>query len=214
LCVFSHYLALCGIAHTTTTPHSPQQNGVAERVNRTLVKAVLSMLADSGLPAELWAEAMHTFRHVKNPAPHRALRGRTPHKLWHGRPAPVAHLRAFGCRAWAARLAGAAPRCRKLEPKREPLIFVGYELGRRAYRLYSPSTRKVTISHNVVFVESEFPALSLAEGLPAALPAPAVELSFVAPAQDALCAPALATPARQHAVRHRSPALDAPALVL
>jgi hypothetical protein len=61
---------------------------VAERVNRTLVEAVLCLLANSRLPADLWAEAMRTFRHVKNLAPHQALRGRTPHKLWHGRPAP------------------------------------------------------------------------------------------------------------------------------
>jgi hypothetical protein len=66
---------------------------------------------------------------------------------------------AFGCRAWAARLTEAAPCRRKLEPKGEPLIFVGYKLGRRAFRLYSPSTRKVTISHNVVYVEPKFPAL-------------------------------------------------------
>ncbi len=207
---FSDYLTLRGIAHTTTTPHSPQQNGVAERVNRTLVKAVLSMLADSGLPAGLWAKAMRTFTHVKDLAPHRALRGRTPHQLWHNTPAPVLHLRAFGCRAWAARLAEAAPHRRKLEPKGDPLIFVGYELGRRAYRLYSPSTHKVTISHDVVFVESEFPALSTVKGPLPTLPAPAVELSIVAPAQEALRPAAAAPPPRQHAARHRSLSPDAP----
>ena len=111
---FDNYLSARGIEHTTTTPYSPQQNGVAERVNRTLVEGVLSMLADSGLPPDLWAEAMRTFTHVKNLAPHHALRGDTPYRLWHGSPAPVTHLRACGCRAWATRPANAVPRRRKL----------------------------------------------------------------------------------------------------
>jgi hypothetical protein len=130
------------------------------------------MLADAGMSAELWAKAMRTFTHKKN-----ALRGRTPHQLWH-------------------------------EPKGQPFIFIGYKLGHRAYRLYLPSTRKVTNLHHVVFVESEFPAPSLTGGVSAAPPALTVNLHIVAPHQDGLCASALAPPPRQHAVHRRSPSLE------
>jgi hypothetical protein len=116
----------------------------------------------------------------------------------------------FGCRAWATRIAEAAPRGRKLEPKGEPFIFLGYKLGRLAYRLYLPSTSKVILSDDVVFVESEFPALSLTGGALAAPPAPAVELHIVTPPQDALCPSVPAPPPRQHAVLHRFPSPEEP----
>ncbi len=202
---FRDYHAGRGIEHECTTPYSPQQNGVAERVNRTLVEAVLSMLADSGLPPELWAEALNAFTDVKNLAPHAALgSGVTPRSLWDGKPASVSHLRAFGCRAWATRPADAYPARRKLEPKGEPLIFVGYEPGRKAYHLYSPSTHKITISRDVAFVEHEFPATAKAAlplpttrealfvDLPAAPPPPSrprAPPSFAAPSPGVLATP-------------------------
>lgn len=76
----------------------------------TLVEAVLPMLADSGLPAGLWAEAMRTFAHVKSMALHRTLRWDTPHRLWHDAPAPADDLRAFGCHTWVTHPAGSVHR--------------------------------------------------------------------------------------------------------
>lgn len=86
---------------------------------------------------------------------------------------------------------------------------MGYKLGCWAYRLYSPVTCKVTISHNVVLVELEFLALSPAQAAPPMAPAATGKLHIVAPAKDALRHPAPAPPLRYHAVRHRSPLLNA-----
>jgi len=68
-------------------------------VKRTFVDGVLSMLADSGLPNSLWAEAMQTFTHCKNLAPHSALNGSIPKALYLGSAPSVSHLEAIGCQA-------------------------------------------------------------------------------------------------------------------
>lgn len=147
-----------GITHETTTPYTPQQNGVAERVNRTIVEGVLSMLRDSGLPNQLWAEAMLTFTHCKNLSPHSYLNGDIPERLWKEEPIHVDHLKAFGCRAWATKPGSLR---KKLDGKAIPLIFIGYEIGRKAYRLLDLETKSVIISRDVKFIEDEFPARSL-----------------------------------------------------
>ena len=63
---------------TTMTPYTPKQNGVAERANRTICERIHAILADKGLPKELWAELARAFVHLKNRSPTSALRGMTP----------------------------------------------------------------------------------------------------------------------------------------
>ena len=74
---FALYLAKEGIKHELTTPHTPQQNGVAERLNRTLVEGVRAMLADSKLTHRFWAEALSTMAYLRNRSPTKALGGVT-----------------------------------------------------------------------------------------------------------------------------------------
>ena len=81
---FALYLAKEGIKHELTTPHTPQQNGVAERLNRTLVEGVRAMLADSKLTHRFWAEALSTMAYLRNRSPTKALGGVTPHEAWSG----------------------------------------------------------------------------------------------------------------------------------
>lgn len=142
-----------GITHETSTPYTPQQNGVAERVNRSIVEGILSMLADSGLPKKLWAEAMLTYTYCKNLSPHASNNGQIPDYIWHGKICSVSHLRSFGCQAWATKPQNLR---KKLEPKANPFIFVGYELLKKAYRLYDPIKNMVIISRDVRFVENVF----------------------------------------------------------
>ena len=72
------YFVSKGVQHQKTVPYTPQQNGAAERLNRTLMERVRAMLADTGLPTELWAEAVVTANYIRNahrPAPWPRLRG-------------------------------------------------------------------------------------------------------------------------------------------
>ncbi|GAA5916860.1 uncharacterized protein JCM6883_001770, partial [Sporobolomyces salmoneus] len=107
---FQEHLLEHGITHSTPPPYSPQvewsrrtsqpSNGVAERVNRTIVEGLLSLLNQSGVPRDFWAEALRAFVFVKNRSPHRALNGRLPLAVWTGRPVNVGMLRVWGCQAW------------------------------------------------------------------------------------------------------------------
>ena len=67
---FTSFLTKEGIKHELTIPHTPQQNGVAERLNRTLIEGVRTMLADSKLPHRFWAEALLTAVYLQNRSPH------------------------------------------------------------------------------------------------------------------------------------------------
>ena len=83
-----------------TIPKTPEQNGVAERLNRTLVEMARSMLLDGKLKLKFWAEAVSTAVYLKNRTPSSALKI-TPYEAWHGSKPKVDHLRVFGCDAFA-----------------------------------------------------------------------------------------------------------------
>ena len=91
-----------GIQLETTVSYSPQQNGVAERFNRTVVEKVRTMMIESETPKRLWCEAVLTSVYLINRSPTRALKeGITPAKLWYGTKPDVSKLRTFGCKAYA-----------------------------------------------------------------------------------------------------------------
>jgi len=75
---FQTYLKKEGIRHELTVPKTPEQNSVAERMNRTLVKGVRAMLADARLPHRFWAEALSTAVYRRNRSPAMAVKGITP----------------------------------------------------------------------------------------------------------------------------------------
>ena len=77
-------------------PHDPQQNGVTEKKNRTIVGAARVMLHDQGLPMHLWAEACNTVVYVKNRCPHRVLGMSTPEEDFTGKKPDVSHFKIFG----------------------------------------------------------------------------------------------------------------------
>lgn len=97
---FENYLKKEGIKHEYTVPKTPEQNGVAERMNRTLVEMVRSMLSDSKLPKKFWAEALSTASYIRNRSPTNAVEGMTPYEVLKGRKPNVKHLRIFGCDAF------------------------------------------------------------------------------------------------------------------
>ena len=147
---FEEYLKSEGIRHERTIPKTPEQNGVAERMNRTLVETVRSMLMDAKLPHKFWGEALSTAVYLRNRSPTRTVEGNTPFEAWTGKNPTVCHLRVFGCDAYAH-----IPKDErgKLDPKAKKCIFVGYGEVTKGYRLYDPVCGKIIFSRNMVFNE-------------------------------------------------------------
>ena len=94
------FLTTEGVRHELTIPNNPEQNGVAERMNRTLVETARSMLVNSNLPCSFWAEALSTATYLRNRSPTKAVTGMTPYEAWTGRKSQVGGLRVFGCQAF------------------------------------------------------------------------------------------------------------------
>jgi hypothetical protein len=149
-----------GILHDKTVPYSPQQNGAAERLNRTLMERVRAMLSDAGLPPEFWGEAMYTASYLRNRSPAAGI-SKTPYEMFTGRKPDVSHLRVFGSKVWAKRPDQLR---KKLDPKAVEGRFVGYEQGTKGYRVWvADAPRRITISRDVVFDEGVQPAVIAAK---------------------------------------------------
>ncbi|GBM20410.1 Retrovirus-related Pol polyprotein from transposon TNT 1-94 [Araneus ventricosus] len=93
---FEQLLSGLGIKMERTSVYTPAQNGVAERFNRPAVEGIRSMLQDSGLKPQFWAEALLTFVHVKNRCVHKLTGNKTPIEIWTGSRPSVRHFRIFG----------------------------------------------------------------------------------------------------------------------
>ena len=148
---FNEFCISHGIKRQLTTPHSPQQNGVVERKNRTIMSLVRSMLKEKNLPRELWGEAVNTAVYLLNRASTRSLKGLTPYEAWIGRKPSVEHLRIFGL---VVHVKCTKVPQKKLEDRSSPMVFVGYEIGTKAYRCFDPVNGSLHISRDVVFEEN------------------------------------------------------------
>jgi transposase InsO family protein len=146
---FEDWLGKAGIAHQVTPPYTPQLNGVAERVNRTVVESARSQMYGKKVPLELWGLAVLCAVYVQN----RVISSTgkvTPFQLWYGKEPDVSHLRTFGSTAFAH-----VPdeKRRKLDPKATEGIMVGYGDSYRVYKIWDPVDRKIITSRDVVFDE-------------------------------------------------------------
>ena len=146
-----------GIKRELTAPYNPPQNGVAERMNRTIQEKVRSMLSNAELPNGFWAEAVATAVHLINRSPSKVLdKEAVAEMVWTGKPSLYKHLRVFGCEAYSH-----IPKQlrNKLEPKSRKCIFLGYgESGEMGYRLWDPESRTLLCSNDVYFNEAKFHA--------------------------------------------------------
>lgn len=151
---FVDFLRKEGIIHQTSVPYCPQQNGVSERLNRTLLEKARCLLIGAGLCTRFWGEAVMTAVYLKNRCPTAALAGRTPEEVWTGSRPDLSHLHVFGCVAYA--LCPKQKR-RKLDARSKAYIFVGYSTTTKGYRLMDPmNPHNVIVSRNVVFLENKF----------------------------------------------------------
>lgn len=147
------WLAEKGIQHERSTPYTPQQNGVAERMNRTIVEAARSMLHGKKVPLELWGEAVLCATHILNRSIS-SVHNVTPFELWNGCKPDVSYFRVFGSPAFVHVPDESR---RKLDPKAIEGILVGYCESSKAFRIWSKTTRKIIISRDVVFKEDAIP---------------------------------------------------------
>ncbi|KAI5313515.1 hypothetical protein L3X38_042691 [Prunus dulcis] len=147
---FNSFCAEVGIQRQLTVAYSPQQNGVAERKNRTIVEMAKSMLHEKSIPYEFWAEAVNTAVYLLNRCPTKSLNKVTPFEAYTGRKPGIAHLKIFGSPCHV--LIPSALR-HKLEENSHKCILVGYGLCEKGYRIFDPSSRKVILSRDVHFDE-------------------------------------------------------------
>uniref|UniRef100_A0ACD5XBE3 Uncharacterized protein n=1 Tax=Avena sativa TaxID=4498 RepID=A0ACD5XBE3_AVESA len=145
---FEEFCSNDGMIRHHTIPYTPQQNGVAERMNRTIISRARCMLSNAGMHRRFWAEAANTACYLINRSPSIPLEKKTLIEVWSGSPADYSQLRVFGCTAYAHVDNG------KLEPRAVKCIFLGYGSGVKAYKLWNPETKKILLSRNVVFNES------------------------------------------------------------
>ncbi|GIL54486.1 hypothetical protein Vafri_10006 [Volvox africanus] len=151
----SSFFAENGIRHQTSAPYTPQQNGRAERLNRTLLEKARSMLYESKLPTSMWMYAVSAANYVRSRSPVREMSG-TPFERFYKKKPAVDNLRVFGCTAYVR-----VPEAQqsKLEPRSMKGLFVGYELGSKAYRVLMPDGQ-LKISRDVIFNEKVLEGLS------------------------------------------------------
>lgn len=153
---FNEYLEKNGIIRELTVPYTPQQNGVAERANRTIVEMSRAMLLQSGLDESLWAEAVATAVYIRNRSPTKVLENVTPYEVFTGKKPSVEHFRIFGSVAVALDKTAH----KKFQQKGIEYRMVGYSLTAKAYRLYDAEKRVVVERRDVMFIEPTTPSMS------------------------------------------------------
>lgn len=149
---FTRYCESHGIIRHLTAPYTPQQNGVVERRNRTLMEMTRSLLKGMKVPNHMWGEAVRHSTYIINRVSTKALDGKTPYQVFFTKKPNIEHLRVFGCIAYA-KING--PGLKKLDDRSKVVINLGTEPGSKAYRLYDPSANKIIVSRDVIFDEKK-----------------------------------------------------------
>jgi transposase InsO family protein len=150
--VFVEYCKKTSIKRFLTAPYSLQQNDVVERRNHTVLGMARSMMKSMRIPAEFWGEAVTTAVYILNRATTKSLTGMTPYEAWYKRKPKVNHFRVFGC---LVHVKSTSPHLSKLDDRSSLMVFLGYEKGSKAYKVYNPVTRKVHVTQDVVFEEDK-----------------------------------------------------------
>lgn len=141
-----------GIQHQRTVPYTPEQNGCAERDNRTIMEAARTMIHSKQMDYKFWAEAVNWAVHVLNRTGTSTVVEKSPYELWHDKRANIDHLRIFGSEMFVHI---PKEKRRKLDPKAVKCVFVGYDNDSKGYRIWNPEANKVQIACDVVFLLEE-----------------------------------------------------------
>ena len=148
---FREFFANNGIKMKKTVPMTPQQNGVAEHMNRTLNERAKSMRIHDGLPKMFWVESVNTAAYLINHGPSIPLDGKIPEEVWSGKEVNLSHLRVFGCISYVHIDSNEKS---KLDAKSNKCVFVGYGDDEFGYRFWDYENRKIIRSRDVIFNEN------------------------------------------------------------
>lgn len=137
---------------------TPQQNGIVERMSRTLLERVRCMISNVGLTKDFWAKALNMACYIVNRAHSASLDFKIPEEIWSGTPADYSDLKVFGCPAYMH------VNDEKLESRAKKCIFLGYASGVKGYRLWNFDSKspKFVISRDITF--DEFSLLASKKG--------------------------------------------------
>ncbi|GKB47394.1 ribonuclease H-like domain-containing protein [Tanacetum coccineum] len=141
-----------GIKREFNVARTPQQNGVAERKNRTLIEAARTMLADSKLPTTFWAEVVNTACYVQNRVLVIKPHNKTPYELFHGRTPSLSFMRPFGC---PVTILNTLDYLGKFDGKADEGFFVGYSVNSKAFKVFNSRTRIVEETLHITFLENK-----------------------------------------------------------
>ncbi|GJV13798.1 ribonuclease H-like domain-containing protein [Tanacetum coccineum] len=148
--VMNQFCEMKGIKREFSVARTPQQNGVAERRNRTLIEAARTMLVDSKLPTTFWAEAVNTACYVLNRVLVIKPHNKTPYELIRGRPLLIDFMKPFGC---PVTILNTRDHLGKFDRKADEGFFVGYSVVSKAIRVFNKRTRIVEETLNIRFLE-------------------------------------------------------------
>lgn len=148
---FQAYLSEHGIHHQLTVAYTPQQNGTAERMNRTLMDLIRCMLHQKNIPKKFWAEALSTAVYIRNRMTSRSLPANTtPYHIWMQSTPNLKNLRVFGSKCWYV-----IPKknIKKLDARACEGMFVGYSANSKGYKIWDPKRSSFVVSRDVKFDE-------------------------------------------------------------
>ncbi|GKC39350.1 putative ribonuclease H-like domain-containing protein, partial [Tanacetum coccineum] len=151
--VMNQFCEMKGIKREFSVARTPQQNGVAERKNRTLIEAARTMLADLKLPTTFWAEAVNTACYVQNRVLVIKPHNKTPYELFLGRKHALSFIRPFGC---PVTILNIIDYLGKFDGKADEGFFVGYSTNSKAFRVFNSRTRKVEENLHVKFSKDTY----------------------------------------------------------
>nr|GEU49851.1 ribonuclease H-like domain-containing protein [Tanacetum cinerariifolium] len=141
-----------GIKREYINARTPQQNGVAERKNRTLIEAARTMLADSFLPNTFWAEVVSTACYVLNRVLVTKPQNKTPYELLTSKIPIISYIRPFGCHVT---ILNTINHLGKFDEKSDERFLVGYSLSSKAFRVYNLETKRVEENLHINFLENK-----------------------------------------------------------
>ncbi|GJU90847.1 putative ribonuclease H-like domain-containing protein [Tanacetum coccineum] len=149
--VMNQFYEMKGIKREFSIARTPQQNGVVERKNRTLIEAARTMLVDSKLPTTFCAEAVNTACYVLNRVLVIKPHNKTPYELIHGRTPLIDFMKPFGC---LVTILNTRDHLGKFDGKGDEGFFVGYSVFSKAMRVFNKRTRIVEETLNIRFLEN------------------------------------------------------------
>nr|GEX50464.1 retrovirus-related Pol polyprotein from transposon TNT 1-94 [Tanacetum cinerariifolium] len=173
------YYEQVGISHETSVARSPQQNGVIERRNRTLIEAARTMLIYAQALLFLWEEAVATACYTQNRSIVHLHHGKTPYEHLHGKLPDLSFLRVFGALCYPT---NDSENLGKLQPKADIGIFIGYAPTKKAFRIYNRRTRRIIKTIHVDF--DDLTAMASEQSSSGHVPKPTSSTPFVPPSRN------------------------------